>query len=82
MLDINDRLNDAIRPRDDIDVYGVSCYWTEGGSIGDCEDYIIAKKQALMRAGWCADQLLYTVVNGFCRPCHAVLDAAQLAAMR
>jgi len=73
VLDLNERLNDAIRPRDDIDVYGVSDYWTEGRGIGDCEDYIIAKKQALMRAGWRADQLLYAVVEGFRLPYHAVL---------
>ena len=73
VLDLNERLNDAIRPRDDIDIYGVSDYWTEGRDIGDCEDYIIAKKQALMRAGWRADQLLYAVVEGFRLPYHAVL---------
>ncbi len=73
VFDLNERLNDAIRPRDDIDIYGVSDYWTEGRSIGDCEDYIIAKKQALMRAGWLADQLLYAVVEGFRLPYHAVL---------
>ncbi len=73
VLDLNERLNDAIRPRDDIDVYGVSDYWTEGRGIGDCEDFIIAKKQALMRAGWRAEQLLYAVVEGFHRPYHAVL---------
>ena len=65
VLDLNERINDAIRPRDDTDAYGVSDYWTEGRGIGDCEDYIIAKKQALMRAGWRADQLLYAVVEGF-----------------
>ncbi len=75
VLDLNQRLNDAIRPRDDIDIYGVSDYWTEGRGSGDCEDYSIAKKQALMRAGWRADQLLYAiaVVEGYRLPYHVVL---------
>ena len=48
-------------------------YWTIGRHQGDCEDFIIAKKHALMAKGWKADQLLYAVVEGRYSEYHAVL---------
>ena len=69
----NARINAQIRAGRDIELYGVSDYWTAGGRFGDCEDYIVAKKQALIAAGWAADQLLYAVVVGTETPYHAVL---------
>ncbi|MDT8343702.1 MAG: transglutaminase-like cysteine peptidase, partial [Thermohalobaculum sp.] len=73
---LNLALNQRIRPRDDIDIYGVSDHWADGRAdgIGDCEDYIIAKKLALLATGrWRADQLLYAVVRSWRRGYHAVL---------
>lgn len=75
LLQINDRLNTRIRSVADQHNYGVSDYWTIGQETGDCEDYIIAKKQALIAAGWAADQLLYAVVEGRYSEYHAVLIA-------
>ena len=57
----------------DPEIFGVSDYWTTGRRLGDCEDYMIAKKHALLAAGWRADHLLYAVVIGTETPYHAVL---------
>lgn len=70
---INRDLNWQIRPIDDNDNHGVADYWTIGITHGDCEDYVIAKKHALIDAGWSADQLLYAVVEGRSSPYHLVL---------
>lgn len=72
---LNLRLNAEIAPQDDIALYGQSDFWTRGALAGDCEDYIIAKKHALIAAGWAADQLLYAVVEGRRTAYHAVLIA-------
>jgi predicted transglutaminase-like cysteine proteinase len=66
---VNARIHSA---RDDV-LHGIADHWTEGQTEGDCEDYAIAKKQALIAAGWSADQLLYAVVEGPQTPFHAVL---------
>ena len=73
LLQVNDRLNRRIREITDRRNYGVSDYWTIGQRAGDCEDYIIAKKHALIGLGWAADQLLYAVVEGRYSEYHAVL---------
>lgn len=73
LVEVNDRLNRQIREIEDRDNYGVEDYWTLGTHSGDCEDFIIAKKHALMEAGWVADQLLYAVVEGRYSAYHAVL---------
>ena len=70
---VNRAINTRVAPREDAEIYGVSDYWTAGAHVGDCEDYMIAKKQALIAAGWAADQVLYAVVVGIETPHHAVL---------
>ena len=70
---INSKVNARIRAGHDYELYGISDFWTSGRKIGDCEDYMIAKKQALIAAGWSADQVLYAVVIGSETPYHAVL---------
>ena len=73
MQKVNQEVNRRLVPRSDIDVYGTSDFWTAGRFVGDCEDYMIAKKQDLIAAGWRADQVLYAVVEGIETPYHAVL---------
>ncbi|MEM1297814.1 MAG: transglutaminase-like cysteine peptidase [Pseudomonadota bacterium] len=60
---LNAELNQRIRPTSDLEAHGVADHWSLPGQIGDCEDYVIAKKQALLAHGWSADQLLYAVVQ-------------------
>lgn len=66
---VNRDLNWAIRPVADRG----RDHWTLGTYRGDCEDYAIAKKHALIQAGWAPDQLLYAVVEGRASPYHLVL---------
>lgn len=70
---INRDLNWQIVPVADNEAQGISDHWTLGRSHGDCEDYVIAKKHALIAAGWNPDQLLYAVVEGRYSPYHLVL---------
>ena len=37
--------------------YGVPDFWTVAGKFGDCEDYALAKRNALLQAGWDKDKL-------------------------
>jgi predicted transglutaminase-like cysteine proteinase len=53
---VNLRVNRAIRYRDDSDVYGRFDHWASPGDVlskraGDCEDFVILKMAALMKAG-------------------------------
>lgn len=74
VISVNESLNDQIRERDDLSLFGQSDFWTLGRRYGDCEDYIIAKKQALIAHGIAPENLLYAVIrNRWDRGYHAVL---------
>lgn len=75
---VNQSINMQIRPRDDQDVYGVSEYWTlpltlEGTAVGDCEDYALEKRQALIAAGIPERALFLAVGYSLATGRHAVL---------
>lgn len=72
---INRTVNRAIKPLTDIEVYGVTEYWTLPISAGDCEDYALLKRKMLMARGWPASSLLMTVVRDERGEGHAVLTA-------
>lgn len=44
---INSQVNQAIRPQND----RAGDVWTVGASAGDCEDYVLSKRRALINAG-------------------------------
>jgi len=69
---LNKQINNQIQPIEDIDNYGISDYWTTGRTTGDCEDYVFAKREALIKRGFDANRLSLAVVmyNG---EGHAVL---------
>lgn len=72
----NRRVNREIEPVTDLELYGVSDYWTLPRSgKGDCEDYALLKRHELIDAGWPASALLMTVVRDEKRDGHAVLTA-------
>ncbi|MEM8731707.1 MAG: transglutaminase-like cysteine peptidase [Pseudomonadota bacterium] len=74
VIDLNEQVNDQIIERNDLHVFGVSDYWTVGHRYGDCEDYTITKKQALIAQGFAPENLLYGVSrNTWDRGYHAVL---------
>lgn len=72
---INRTVNRAIKPLTDLEVYGVTEYWTLPTTAGDCEDYALLKRRMLMQRGWPASSLLMTVVRDERGEGHAVLTA-------
>ena len=75
--EVNANINAAIIPEDDSVHYGTQEYWTiPTDGFGDCEDYVVAKRQALIRLGLPEPALRITVVftPHFVR--HAVLTVA------
>lgn len=72
--EINRRVNAAITPKTDWELYGVADYWTfptEG--YGDCEDYQLLKRHLLVRAGLPRRAMRMTVVIDEKGEGHAVL---------
>jgi predicted transglutaminase-like cysteine proteinase len=73
---VNRKINREIEPMSDKDLYGVNEFWTLPKSgKGDCEDYVLLKRQVLMKSGWPASALLITVVLDERGEGHAVLTA-------
>jgi predicted transglutaminase-like cysteine proteinase len=74
---INDSVNRAIKPQDDRITYGVADYWgtplEHGLKAGDCEDYVLEKRRALLAAGLPAQALSIAVVKTIQGDGHAVL---------
>ncbi|WP_423068432.1 transglutaminase-like cysteine peptidase [Devosia sp. CN2-171] len=65
---INTRVNRAIRPRNDRgDV------WSASAGAGDCEDYVLAKRRALIRTGVPSSALRIAYVRTKSGVDHAVL---------
>lgn len=71
--EVNRRINAAIAPATDQELYGIAEFWTLPSDSGDCEDYALLKRQVLMRKGWPASSLLMTVVRDERGDGHAVL---------
>jgi len=73
LVAINDRYNRDIVPISDQDLYQVEELWTYPDGYGDCEDIALAKRRALIDAGWDASALLMAVVRQQNGEGHAVL---------
>lgn len=74
LVETNNLINSAIVPVTDIDYYRADEVWaypSEG--YGDCEDYALAKRKALIALGWHPSTLLMTVVRESEGDGHAVL---------
>ncbi|KPP82997.1 MAG: hypothetical protein HLUCCA04_02675 [Oceanicaulis sp. HLUCCA04] len=80
---VNQSINQSIRPRDDIDQYGVEEFWTlpltravdgqASSAQGDCEDYALEKRRALVAAGVPPEALFLAVGHSVATGRHAVL---------
>lgn len=71
---INRRLNRAIRHVEDRDLHGEADRWTLPiAGEGDCEDYVLAKREALITAGVPAGALSIAIVETTWGETHAVL---------
>jgi predicted transglutaminase-like cysteine proteinase len=73
LKDVNRRVNDAVAPITDIDLYGKVEVWTYPVKEGDCEDYVLLKRRILIEQGWPESTLLITVVRDENNDGHAVL---------
>lgn len=73
--EINRYVNSAITPVTDMEAYGVEEYWTLPLNSGDCEDYVLLKREMLIERGWPESALLVTVVRDEHGDGHAVLTA-------
>ena len=74
--EINTLINRTVAPATDDEIYRTAEYWTLPGDIGDCEDYVLAKRKLLIANGWSESALLITVVRDEQGLGHAVLTAA------
>ncbi len=75
LLAVNSFYNTSIKPMTDEDLYQVKEFWTYPSAYGDCEDYVLAKRRALIEAGWAASTLMIAVVRQENGEGHAVLMA-------
>lgn len=73
LIAINNSFNTSITPMTDEQLYRVPEFWTYPNGAGDCEDYALAKRHALIENGWPASTLLMTVVRQKNGEGHAVL---------
>ena len=73
MIEINNAFNRAVAPRTDLEMWGRPEHWSYPSYQGDCEDYVLAKRRALLDLGVPAGSLLITVVRQPNGDGHAVL---------
>ena len=73
LREVNDRFNTEVT-RADWDHHGVEERWSYPTTLGDCEDYVLAKRRELMRRGFRPSDLLITVVLQPNGEGHAVLS--------
>lgn len=73
LVAINNQMNMEIVPITDQDLYQVAEFWTYPNGYGDCEEYVLAKRRALIENGWDASALLIAVVRQQSGAGHAVL---------
>jgi predicted transglutaminase-like cysteine proteinase len=75
--DVNERVNRAIKFEDDKEHYGRAEFWTiPTDGYGDCEDYALAKRKALIDAGLPEKALRVAVVRTWRGEGHAVLTVS------
>jgi predicted transglutaminase-like cysteine proteinase len=67
------KINAAVQPMSDLDLYGVEEYWGFPMDAGDCEDYVLEKRRILMKEGVSPSNLLITVLRRASGEGHAVL---------
>lgn len=74
IVEINARVNQAVRPATDWEAYGLADLWTfPTGGFGDCEDYQLLKRNLLVQAGLPRRAMRMTVVIDERDEGHAVL---------
>ncbi len=74
--DINRQVNTEVVPVTDQDFYHLREVWTYPVGYGDCEDFALGKRRALIELGWPAGTLLMALVRQSNGNAHAVLVAS------
>jgi predicted transglutaminase-like cysteine proteinase len=75
--DVNEHFNRSIKFEDDKEHYGRAEFWTiPTDGYGDCEDYALAKRKALIDAGLPEKALRVAVVRTWKGEGHAVLTVS------
>ena len=54
---INSTVNASVAYKSDLEQFDTPEFWAMAGKFGDCEDYALAKRNALLNAGWPKDKL-------------------------
>lgn len=49
---INSDVNASVKYKTDLEQYSTPEYWVEAGTLGDCEDYALLKRQVLLKSGF------------------------------
>ena len=57
MQDINFDVNKKVRYQTDEKTYQRPDFWEPADKVGDCEDYVLRKRQHLLDKGWSHDDL-------------------------
>ena len=73
IVEVNELVNAAVAPLTDYELHGTTELWSYPDAAGDCEDYVLLKRQMLMERGFDAADLLITVVRQRNGEGHAVL---------
>lgn len=71
---VNEAVNHSIAATTDEKLYGLNEYWTLPQTAGDCEDFVLLKRQMLASLGIAPAFLLITVVHDENDERHAVLS--------
>ena len=70
---LNSYVNGKVKPVSDAELYGEEEHWAYPTTAGDCEDYVLLKREVLMHLGLPEASLLITVVHDENGEGHAVL---------
>jgi predicted transglutaminase-like cysteine proteinase len=71
---VNDKVNTTVVPETDLEHYGKPEWWAyPTDNKGDCEDYVLLKRELLIARGYPESTLLITVVRDENNEGHAVL---------
>ncbi len=73
IIAVNSSVNQRIRPATDQEIFGVEERWELPQNVGDCEDYVLLKRQLLAERGYPLSSLLITVARDADGGGHAVL---------
>jgi predicted transglutaminase-like cysteine proteinase len=49
---INSQVNASVKYKTDLEQYSTPDFWVEAGTLGDCEDYALLKRQVLLKSSF------------------------------